>query len=102
MTGPPHHRLAIHSADFGRAGGTESSRVRLPTSDLLNEAPGFFDSTFSISLPGGGRFVFEVHSITQLKAQGPSRICNESKEEEGWKGVGFSGGVWCGVASMRP
>jgi len=28
--------------------------------------------------------------ITQLKAQGPSRTCNESKEEEGW-GVQESG-----------
>ena len=26
--------------------------------------------------------VFEAHSITQLKAQGPSRTCNESKEED--------------------
>jgi len=30
-----------------------------------------------------GGLVFKAHSITQLKAQGPSRTCNESKEEEG-------------------
>jgi len=28
--------------------------------------------------------------ITQLKAHGPSRTCNESKEEEEGQGVGFS------------
>ena len=37
--------------------------------------------------------------ITQLKAQGPSRTCNESKEEEEEsevfeRGSGCNGGVW--------
>jgi len=37
--------------------------------------------------------------ITQLKAQGPSRTCNESKEEEeeGWR---FGLSIWFGVSGL--
>jgi len=37
--------------------------------------------------------------ITQLKAQGPSRTCNESKEEEEEEGV-FGGGGYPTAGSM--
>jgi len=44
-----------------------------------------------------GSYLRLIHScITQLKAQGPSRTCNESKEEEE-KDSGFRS-LWCGAS----
>jgi len=39
--------------------------------------------------------------ITQLKAQGPSRTCNESKEEEKKKNLAVEGAVGVGVPPLE-
>ena len=42
---------------------------------------------------GGASYLRLIDScITQLKAQGPSRTCNESKEEEACRGLRLRGG----------
>ena len=46
----------------------------------------------------GGSYLRLIDScITQLKAQGPSRTCNESKEEEAEEAQR----MWCGVQDRR-
>ena len=53
--------------------------IRLLSSCLLH---GLKSVQLSISTETGSYFRLIDSCITQLKAQGPSRTCNESKEEE--------------------
>ena len=51
--------------------------------------PGRADSSARSATPEAGSHLRLIDScITQLKAQGPSRTCNESKEEEEEEGLG--------------
>ena len=67
--------------------GDEGSDGQTPTTLVVVEAYTYFSTL-------GHKFLNVILTcadscITQLKAQGPSRTCNESKteEEEGWGGV---------------